>query len=388
MIVHTSATGESGLKRPLALHLRPAGRQDSAPWILRVANDLLTLENAEGVSVLTVHRDEAARYIRVRNDLFRGRTLTLAVAGSRKTHVLACSADQVERLLAHLPRKSDVRLKREIRFSGIGVGLFGVLHLLLPGMLFWPCAALLLAVGVAAALAPRRTMYAVNGAALVFAGLWDLVTQSGGGLNPWALSGERRVVPIAVGSLLLLWGIHQLSMLGAAQQLRAARAVRDRRAEFQPAKASIVKGTTLASALVGVLCLLYAGGIAWWIGQGLNGPGLVSAENPLLADFATYGILSLLALAFAVYFATRRLSRYTEAKVVGQFLVALAVFSLWGMAFGLWSIGTGGAYAGMLSPAAGVITSPLVWVSLVGAVWQFNRWFGRIQDRELESLRD
>ncbi len=388
MIVHTTVTGESGLRRPLALHLRPAGREDGAPWILRVGNDQLTLENAEGATLLTVHRDEAARYIRFRKDLFRGRTLTLSVAGSRKTHVLSCSADQIDRLLAHLPHKSDAQLQREIRFSGVGVSLFGVLHLLLPGMLFWPCAAALLAVGMASLLAPRRVLYAVNGAALLVTGLWDLATQSAQGLNPWALAAEQRVVPIAVGSLLILWGIQQLSMLGAAQRLRASRAVRDKHAEFQPAKASIVKGATVASGIIGVLCLLYAGGVARWVSRGPNPPGLFTAENPLLADLVSYAILGLLAVGFAIYFATRRLSRYTEAKVVGQLLIAITVFSLWGLAFGLWSAWTGGSYAGMLSPSAGVITNPLVWISLVGAVLGFNRWFARIQDRELESLRD
>lgn len=368
----------------IELALRPAGRSQAGPWTLRLTSELLILLDPEGRSTFMVHQEEAARYLRIRNNLIGGRRLSFVIAERHATHRFRCSREQLTRLLDWLPHKEPARAARDQRYSAIGVTLFGVLHLLLPETFFWGWGLALILAGLTGIAFPRRTTYAVNGLLLLLAGLWDLLPYSATGINPWTVPPESRMVPLAAGSALVLWGIHQIAMLGHAQQLRAARAVRDEAAAFRPEHSTVIHCIGWANILASVLCAAYASGLA--VAISFRNQASPQTSDPLGIDLAVFAVLTPLALLSATRFLLRRHAAYAEAKVSGQLLVSVAVFALWGLATH-WHTQPP-QYDGALNPALGLFVNPSTWGSVVVCVLLFNRWFARARDREMETQRD
>ena len=308
----TTISGPRSARAPIYLGLRPLGRQAEEGWCVRYDGELLTLLRPGNEAVLRVHREEAARYVRFARHIRVGWVLTVAVVPGMKLHAFACNYNDVQMLLSWLPNKSPKEARREIRFAGGAVILFGLIHLLLPGQLSWVWGAALAGVGFIGLASPSRNCYLLNGVALIAAGLWSLVPWQIPGLDPRVLPVEERLIPVVVGSLLILWGIQQASMLGPENVLRAARAIRDRDADLPKVRSPLVSRIAAANALAGIACGAYAATVALT----RSGTGLARlAMDPLLADMATYAVLALLALLSAAMFLVRRGPAYFEAKV-------------------------------------------------------------------------
>jgi len=349
-----------------------------ATWTVRLGPDLMTLVAPDGEAVLTLHQAEAARYMRFANDVFRGRTLSFVVVARLKKHRFGCTKEQLAVLLAWLPHKGLEEAAREIRYSGIGVALFGVLHLLMPQHLFWGCGISLLAAGGVGIAAPRREIYVLNGILMTVVGLWDLY--------PWRPA-ENHLLSVVVGSILILWGIQQLSMLEANRQLRAAREIRDRHAAFRPGKSGITFWAGVANVAAAVVFGMYAIAVLASVPFRTTA-GAMSGFGPVLPDLGVFAVLAVLTGLSAVVLLLREKATYLEAKVSVQLLVTATVLSLWGVAFS-FDVSVPSSFFGRIFAAdLYSFTRPYVWISLIVCVAGFNRWFTRMMDRELEALRD
>ena len=379
----TDASTQHQEDTTLELVLQPAGDRQAAPWTLRLTGELLTLLDPEGRSAFMVHQEEAARYVRIRNNLVGGGRLSFVIAERHATHRFRCTRDQLASLLDWLPGKGPARATRDQRYSAMGVALFGLLHLLLTDMLFWGWGLALILAGLAGIVSPRRATYAINGVLLLVVGLWDLLPHSAIGINPWTVPPGSRMVPLAVGSALILWGIHQIAMLSPAQQLRDARNARDEAAAFRPERSTLVHHIGWANIFASVLCAAYTGALAVAVTFRSQA---TATTDPLSIDLAVFAVLTPLALLSAMRFLLRKHAPYAEAKVSGQLLVAVAMFSLWGLAMH-WRAAPP-QYDGVFDPALGLFLNPITWASVVGFVLLFNRWFARARDREMETQRD
>ena len=347
-------------------------------WTVRLGPDLMTLSDAAGDTVLTLHQTEAARYMRFANDIFRGRTVSFVVVMGFEKHRFRCTKEQLVRLLAWLPRKGPEEAAREIRYSGIGVALFGVLHLLVPQHLFWGCGLVLFAAGAVGIAAPRRQIYVLNGVLMTVVGLWDLYPRR---------PAENHLLSVVVGSILILWGIQQLSMLEANQHLRAAREIRDRSVAFRPGKSGLTHWAGLANVLAAVVFGLYAIAVLASVPFRMTS-GAMSGFAPVLPDLGVFSVLAVLTGLSAVMLLLRQKATYLEAKVSAQLLVAATVLTLWGIVFSFHASDPFSFFGRIFAADLYSFTRPYVWMSLILCVVGFNRWFARVMDRELETLRD
>jgi hypothetical protein len=377
-------------KEPFSIQLKPVGGGAGEIWTVRLESEVLTLLRPGDTDVLQVHREEAARYVRFSYDLLRGRVVSFVVIEGLKSYSFHCTQGQMMKLLFWMPRVSRMEEARRIRYSGTGVALFGVLHVLLPQSLFWAWGILLLTVGVITVTLPRRQMYFFTGALLVLVGLWDLLAGTPAEFRAWAVPPRDRVVPVIVGSALVLWGVQQLSMLGPNQRLRAVRALRDKRVSFFPEESRVVRWIGCANVCAAVASGLYAAGTVTAAAVFPGGAGLsavLDAANPRLYDLAAFGALCLLtALSAAVLFLRKR-PAYTEAKVSAQMLIVALVFSMWGTIFSLWNGAPRAILGGVICSNLALFTKPYVWATLLVCVPVFNRWYARVVDRELEQQR-
>ena len=358
------------------LELEPVS--GDGPWTVRLGPDLMTLAGPEGDAVLTLHQTEAARYMRFANDVFRGRTLSFVVVARLKKHRFRCTKEQLAALLAWLPRKGPEETAREIRYSGIGVALFGVLHLLMPQHLFWGCGVSLFAAGGVGIAAPRREIYLLNGVLMTVVGLWDLY--------PWRPA-ENHLLSVVVGSILILWGIQQISMLEANRQLRAAREIRDRHAAFRPGKSGVTHWAGLANVVAALVFGVYAIAVLASVPFRMTA-GAMSGFAPVLPDLGVFAVLAVLTGLSAVVLLLREKATYLEAKVSAQLLVTATVLSFWGVAFSFDAGAPFSFFGGIFAADLYSFTRPYVWISLIVCVVGFNRWFARVMDRELEAQRD
>ncbi len=353
-------------------------------WTVRLEAELLTLLDGEDKPVLKLHREEAARYLRFSYDVVRARIVTLVVIEGLKGYSFHCTKVELSKLLSWLPQKSPETIAKEGRYSGLVLALFGTLYLLLPGHLFWGLGVCFLVAGAVGLLLPKRGLYALNGALMILVGLWELLPRNLPGLHSLIATPEERVVPFVVGCVLILWGIQQLTMLGSSQKLRAARAVRDRHASFLPGQSALVRRVGRWNLIASGLFAAYALSALALASAG-SATGLLSFA---LSDAAIYGVLALLAAVSAASFLVRRRPAYLEAKASAQFLIAVAVLSLWGFALSFHPSAPASFLGALLSGEAEVFKRPYVWASLIPPVLLFNRWFARAVDRELEEQRD
>jgi hypothetical protein len=377
--------GRAIASAPVYLALSPLHDRDGTPWNLRLEPTTLTLLAPGDKSVLTLHRDEAARYMRFDFDLFRNRTITFVIVEGLKSHTFRCTKEILAKLLAWLPNKSPERIAREVRRSGLAVGLFGVLHLVLFQYLPWWWGVCLLGGGFAGLVRPQRALYAVNGALMAAAGLWNLVPRTPAGMDPRSVPPEARLIPIAVGSLLVLWGIQQIAMLGPNQQLRASRTVRDEQTRFLPDTSRLVQ--FLGRIVLGAAGIFGLFALLGWFLDGTGGAQAGAGAEPRWVDAAAFGTLCLLGLGMAAVLLRSKRPVYMEAKLCAQALIAIGLLCLWGIVYQVAWQARPGLPSSLLATNFGVYAQPYPWVVIVGCVVLFNRWFNRAMDRELEEQR-
>jgi hypothetical protein len=379
------APGRPYAAAPFFIQFRPADGKGRDIWTVKLDADILTLLKPGDKAVLHLHRDEAARYLKFSYDLVRGRILTFHVIEGLKSYSFPCTKVQMLKLVSWMPHKEHSEIESEVRVSGVGVLLFGILHVLLSANVWVGWGLALLALGVSGVCAPKRGMYGTNGALMLVAGLGDLIASSfmrvpreGGFFDP-------ALIPVAVGILLIVWGIHQLSMLGPNQLLRAARAIRDRQAALFPVESRVVRRIALFDFVAGVIFGAYA--IALLGVGGRFRLEVLMTPHEWTPDLAAFGALSLVCLASAITLVLRRRPAYFEAKVTAQMLLGVIVVSLWGLGV---SAVTGRAVAafGDAFSLDNVAYAPVAWVLLILWVSVFNRWYSHAVDRELEEQRD
>ena len=374
-------------KAPFFLQVRSLDSRAKELWTLSLDSELLMLLRPDNAAVLTLHREEAARYMRFEYDLLRGRTVSLVIIEGLRRYTFCCTREQMRKLLAWLPHLSEGELTKQIRYSGTAVALFGLFHVLLPQSLFWIWGVVLIGAGVLGAARPRRGMYVVNAALLFLAGLWDLFTGPPGHLLPWNVPPEDRLVPIVVGVVTVLWAIQQILMFGPNQQLRVARGIRDQRASFLPMHSRLVRRVgwcNLAAAIgFGVYAVVMAV-TAPARAKAVVGTGLLGGLSPASFDGIVFAVLALFAAGCALRFMPRNPPVYFEAKASAQALITALVFSAWGLVF---SVRTGVPFPGIFSAHFSLFAQAPVWISLLACVLLFNRWFIRAVDRELEEQR-
>ena len=374
-----SATSDSS--EVVSLKAHPVKARAGILWTIRLDTDVLTIVNTEDRAVFQVHREEAARYVRFSRDVFRGRTVTFVIIEGMRSHSFQCTKEMLRKLLAWLPNKSPHEIANEVRISAAGLVLFGILHLILPGVLFWGWAFPLFLVAACGFIAPKARMFLANGVLMVCIGLLDLV--------PWSLTAaaypmlppEMQAIPIAVGSILILWGIHQISLKGPSQQLRAARTVRDRQTAFLPARSRVVRLIGGCNVAAAVFFGLYA------FTTLLDAPQSFEAQTQSV-DAVVLGTLMLLSACSAAVLLLRKRAGYLEAKVSAQcliFVAELILLAVLNKQFGSPAAvsAAGALYVRLLT----LLWRPYVWGGLILCVLAFNRWFAREVDKELEEQR-
>ena len=363
---------------PFSLQFRPVHGHAKDIWTIHFESDMLTLMGAGHEAVLKLHRDEAARYMRFTYDLVRGRTYTFVIIEGVKSYTFQCNKQQLASMLAWLPHKEPAQDAREIRRSGCGVMLFGALHFVLLSGIHWFLGAGLLVLGLLGLAAPRRALYAVNGLGMILVGLCDLY--------PWRLS-QDNLVGVLVGSLLIMWGVQQIAMLGPNHQLRVARSIRDHRASFLPRSSRICQTVGWCNLAAGILFGLYA--IVLAVSSANRAPTRfrLGGIYGVLPDVAVYGGFALLFLVAAFLLVIRRQVLYFEAKTSAQMLVAVLAFTVCGIALAIRADAGGPILGGVFDPVRRVWTSPYVWGIMTVIVVAFNRWYVHEVDHELEEKR-
>ena len=363
---------------PFFMQVHPLHGHTGKPWTMQLEPGLLTLLDESNRPVLKLPREDTSRYVRFAYDLLRGHTESFVVIEGLKSYTFRCKKDHLLRLLSWMPHKTSAQVAKEVRYSGVGVALFGVLHLALPHSLFWGWGLCLLAAGALGTARPRLGMYLLNGIIMLAAGLWALV--------PWSPT-QSDLPSVIAGSVLVLWAIQQFSMLSPNQQLRAARAVRDQRASFLPEQSQVVDRIQRWNLAGGAVFGLYA--LAVLVSAPFReGGGLWARALPVLPDVAVFGVLSLVALGAALGFLIQRPPRYFEAKMSAQLLIVAALVSMWGVVFAFDFDAPLSVFGGLFDDELELFAKPYVWLSLMVAVLAFNRWYIRRVDRELEEQRD
>lgn len=385
-------TGEQEPREGTVLEVRSLTARGNVTWTIHLESDILSLAGPGDRSVLKLHREEAARYMRFAYDILRGRTISFIIIEGLKRYSFKCSKEQASQLFAWLPSGTPAQMAREIRFSGIGLALFGILHLILADGLFWGWGIGLLAVGALGVAWPRRWMFLLNGILMLVVGLLDVILS---GLGPRVVFAQDRLVPVAVGSALIFWGIQQISMLGANQRLRAARAIRDERVSLLPAKSRVVRRIVLCNTVAAVVFGLYTVGLL--IAVQLPGFSSRSAEsvtgpNSALPDIAIFGVLTILTALSASLFSLQKRPPYFAVKVSAQMLITIFVFLCWGIALNFDLSAPLSFLGNIFFNNLGLVARPYVWIYLLVCVLVcvlvFNRWFTRAVDKELEEQRD
>jgi len=375
---------------PIYLQLRPAGGHKDELWTIRLEKELLALLDPANKTVLTVHREEAARYMRFTYHLFSDRIVTFVIVEGLKSYSFACDKVMVMKLLGWLPQKKPGEIARDVRASGVAVLLFGVLHVLLRTPWAWVAGALLCVIGLWGIISPKRRMHLVNGLAMAGVGLYDLLPRLPAGIDPRAVPADSAFVPVLAGAALLFWGIHQMSLMGLNQQLRNARAIRDKRADFLPAWSAVVQRIMWWTLAGGILFFLYASalfGRALVAGRVERAAGNAGLLESMPVDLPVFAILGLVALASAAAMHFRKTPAYFEAKLSAQLLIAVLVISFWSAVLTFRFSAPLAPVGAIFSRDLSVFARPHLWVTLIVCVVLFNRWYRRTVEAELESQR-
>lgn len=366
----------------LTIHLSPVNGPREEVWTLRIQDDLLMLTRPREQRVLTVHVEEAARYVRFDYCVGLGRTLSLSVAEGMKPYRFRCDKAVVTALLNALPRKDMQLGRRDVRYSGLAVALFGLLHLLLPHHLEAETGLLLALTGLIGALICARRVYAANGIALIGAGLWDIGPLLMNAVPQGANAPGSGLIALATGSAMLIWGVQQFAMLSPNQELRLARTARDERAELRPQQSRVIRAVSVvnavAAAAFGGYSVLVITAACARLGAELDAA---------LPDVLGFAVLALAALGTSIAIRFRSHPPYREAKVSGQLILFVACLSVWSIILRFRPDAPLDFVGGIFSADVALYSRPYIWASLIASVLLFNRWFTRAVDRELEEQR-
>ncbi len=380
-----------------------------APWTIAMGPELLTLHHSDGRPIVMLFREEAARYMHFSHDPLRGTVVTVSFIPGMKGYSFLCSREALAKLLNWLPHKTREEIETEIYRSGVGVGLLGVAQLLLTQGSSWGWGIVLLLTGLLAILLPRRQIYYVNGMFMLLVGLADLVMYSPSGTHGAGIH-LAELLPVLMGGMLIIWFAHQISLASPNHQLRAARAIRDKRAEFLPSHSPIVHGVAWTIRWVSLLFAVYAVAVLVVALSYSDALGPLGGLTSMLPDLAIFGVLAMLLFVVSVGMATSRTPAYLEAKVSAQLVIAVGVLSLWSVVLNFdphapasffghvflpdilvfdypYAWGSMSLFGGWMSKELAVYARPYVWITLVLCVVAFNWWFTRSVDKELEDQR-
>jgi len=383
---------------------REAGR-----WTVSLGPEILTLHHANGRPIVMLFREEAARYINFSFDPVRGTTVTFSFIPGMKGYSFLCSKEALSKLLGWLPNKSRAEIEQEIRRSGIGVGLLGVAQALVTQGASLGWAAALLIAGFLAILFPKRQTYYLNGLVMLLVGLADLTMYAPAGSQTGGVP-IMEILPVLMGGLLIIWFAHQISLAGPNQQLRAARAIRDKQAEFMPSHSPLVCGVARAMRWISLVFAVYAAAVLWVALSGTRALGPVRGLTSVLPDLAIFGVLAVLLFAVSFGMALSKRLTYVEAKVAAQLVITVVVLSFWSVLLNFdfqapasffghvflpgvlvfdhpYSWGSMSFFGGWMQKELTLYARPYVWFTLVLCVLAFNVWFTRSVDKELEDLR-
>jgi ActR/RegA family two-component response regulator len=393
-----------------SIEVEPLYPRGAAPWAITLGADTLTLLNASGTPVIEMFREEAARYMRFDHALFRGMTINISVIPGLKAYSFICAREPLATLLAWLPHKAPEEIRKEIRFSGIAVGLLGILQLLLPEGPFWGWGILLLLTGILGIALPRRRVYFLNIPVMLLVGLADFIAPSPGGAHLATGWSAAPLWPVLAGGMLFLWTAHQISLSSVNQYLRTVRALRDKRAAFLPVQSPIIRWVGHAVRWVSLVFAAYTAAVVIAIFVSRDATGSPKPLTSMLPDLAIFGVLTVLLMAMATLISLRKRPAYAEAKVAAQLMIAVLVLAFWsvqlnfdprdplaffGHVFGAglfvyerpYEWGTMSFFGGLLSKQLAVYARPSVWITLVICILLFNYWFMRRVDNELEEQR-
>ncbi len=372
---------------PFFVQLQPLTSEAGTLWTVKLEPEILTLMNPANQDVLQLHREEAARYINFAHDLRRGRVIHFVIIEGLKSYSFRCAKVQLLKLLAWMPHKDTEEIERDVRRSGIVLGLLGLLNFLVAQRMWMGMGVVIMLVGLFAYFRPHRKMFAVNGALLLATGLWDLTTWSFAAAATPSDGLGYSIIPMTMGIVLILWGIQQITLLGPNHQVRIARELRDERASLMFQPSVVVRRIAWVNAVTAALFFSYsvvllAHGV--YISRSAVAPPPFSWLTP---DLVVFGVSGLLSASSSLVLLRKQRPAYMEARVCAQVMISVLVFGIWGA---LFSIVTGSSFSffGDVVYTTHVIFAPAVWLTLIAAVAMFNRWYGRSVDNELESQRN
>ncbi len=366
--------------------LEPIHGGAEAAHTVSLEPDLLSLSAPDGRLVMMLPRDEAVRHMRFNIDVLRGRTVSFVVVEGLKAYTFKCPPLVLRQLLGWLPQKPRAEEEEKVRRYGVVLILIGVVLLLFPDFFFRGWALALVVTGVADVLIARPAMYAMNAATLFF---MSLVLLFGGVLlgRPVAVHPPEEALPAVrllttgLGSLLIVWSVQQMSLLGPVHRLRMAREQSHTVSQdVQRAPSRAVQAVALVLLLLGALFSAHLGWVAWLTHT-------AAANAPAgYAGWLLYAAAAGATLGAAAVLAARRFRGYTEGKVAGQLAVVLAVFYGAGLTtLAMESEASFSPY--VLGAGVEAFVNVTVWAPLVALVILFNRAYTRIVEKELESQR-
>jgi hypothetical protein len=367
---------------PFYIQLRRRDESGDELWSVRLESTLLTLLDPAERSVLTLSREEAPRYIRFAYRVPAGRSVTFVIIEGLKSYAFRCDKTQFNKLIAWLPHKELDEVSREVRQSSFAVAVFGIAQILMAAHHAWIAGASLLVAGIIGVTKPQLRMYLVNGVLMLLAGAWHLMPSVIENVDPRVIPPVEQMVPVILGSVLVLWGIQQLAMLTPNHKLRAARAIRDSQAAFHARRSDVVARLSKWNGYAAAAFVAYAvlaGGR--WLLMGRDG-GLTGS-----IDLAVFAVLAAVSAVFA-HRLRQEPPKYTEAKVATQLAMAGAVFGLWGFLLNLDFARPLSAIGAVFSKNPSLLGHIYMWGTLILGVLVFNRWYGRQVDHELEEQRD
>lgn len=366
------------------LQMQPLRGPRSEPWSVQLDEELLSLHAPDGRVVLMLPRQEATRHLRFEWDLLRGRTVAFVVVEGLSTYRFRSTVSQTKALLDWLPLRSRDELEREARRYGIALVLLGALQLLLQDFFFWATGLLLLLLGLAIILYPRRIMYALNALVMFPVGI-ALLLWTASSTGP--LSGDEyemaQVLNIGLGSLLLIWSVQQLSLLGPNRLLLVPRRRRMLEDDDNLEPSPLIRKVGWA---MGALSLLFVFDLGGLVAQYRLGE--LTVETPSAFDWVLCLTLACITVGAAVSLLVRRNISYLEAKITGQFGIVLAMLRL------------AGALARPLDGSRLPFDPDILWVGLFAlgelyfwvpliiCIVLFNWWFNRVAQREMKEIEE
>ena len=184
---------------PVSFEAQRTGFLRKQTWTVRLATDAAEFSSLEGGDLVSVPRGQGNARIQFASAFISG--YNVAVKQNGTTYKFKLAQQDLSKLRDWLPEKTAADMKRELRNWGIGLIVLGVAHFVLAGFLSPIWGVIILVVGVLNLVIPHRSMFIVNGLALLLVG----------GLN--IFSGEMGTWT-AFGVLQLIWGVQEMRKFG------------------------------------------------------------------------------------------------------------------------------------------------------------------------------